>query len=285
MIENNFTVGVVEAGITLVDEIVIDPSRTVTDVVRVRQETGGLTEDFKNAELLILEYGETLFKNEGNFQSLRKNILYKMIDFLDPSWKSILRQGIGFFQSYIVELPEGGNIIQLFNNAGLLTQSEDTSKWWKLISNKINLEDLDNLERLGLEGELLTIKYEKEILKNNGINKHPEHTANEDSSAGYDVLSWRKDNSGNIYEIQIESKMSSRTPPKFYLTRNEYETSVINPKTYCVYLWHIDNSFNDKPLKFDSSWLNENTPKDKKTGKWTEVLINPIESGNPDWQD
>ena len=76
MIENNFTVGVVEAGITLVDEIVIDPSRTVTDVVRVRQETGGLTEDFKNAELLILEYGETLFKNEGNFQSLRKNILY-----------------------------------------------------------------------------------------------------------------------------------------------------------------------------------------------------------------
>ena len=99
MIENNFTVGVVEAGITLVDEIVIDPSRTVTDVVRVRQETGGLTEDFKNAELLILEYGETLFKNEGNFQSLRKNILYKMIDFLDPSWKSILRQGIGFFQS------------------------------------------------------------------------------------------------------------------------------------------------------------------------------------------
>ena len=50
-----------------------------------------------------------------------------MIDFLDPSWKSILRQGIGFFQSYIVELPEGGNIIQLFNNAGLLTQSEDTS--------------------------------------------------------------------------------------------------------------------------------------------------------------
>ena len=132
---------------------------------------------------------------------------------------------------------------------------------------------------------MLTIKYEKEILKNNGINKHPEHTANEDSSAGYDVLSWRKDKSGNIYEIQIESKMSSRTPPKFYLTRNEYETSVINPETYCVYLWHIDNSFNDKPLKFDSSWLNENTPKDKKTGKWTEVLINPIESGNPDWQD
>ena len=30
------------------------------------------------------------------------------------------------FSSYIVELPEGGNIIQL-NNAGLLTQSEDTS--------------------------------------------------------------------------------------------------------------------------------------------------------------
>jgi len=280
---NNFTVGIIEAGISLSEELDMDTQASIQDIIRVKKETGVLTEDYKNAESLILNYGETLFRNSGNFENLRKDILYTMIKVLNPPWKNILRQGRSLFFDYVNELHDGGNIIQVFSYAELSDETEESVKWWKLISNLSDLEEFNNREKLGLEGEILTIKYEKKVLKELGIAKSPSHIAAVDNSAGYDISSWRNTEEGEVYEVYIESKMSSLKPPRFYLTRNEYETSLIKSDKYCVYMWNTDQIPGDEPQKFFTQWLQKNTPIDNGDGEWTEVLINPNSSDNVLW--
>ena len=277
---NHFTVGIIEAGISIIDELEFEQNRTISDIIRVKEETGTLTEDFKNAQNLILDFGETLFKNQGNFENIRKAILYNMISNINPPWKSILRQGSSIFHSYISEILDGGNIIQSFSYAGLDDDSKESISWWKQISNIANIEDSNMKEKLGLEGEILTIKYEKKILKGLNIDKTPEHISTLDSSAGYDVLSWRKDEYGNTYELKIESKMSSFMPTRFYLSRNEYETALNNMDSYEVYLWHKDDTTDSEPQKFIPNWLIDNTPNDSGLGQWREALIIPTGEKN-----
>ena len=40
----------------------MDTKASIQDIIRVKKETGVLTEDYKNAESLILNYGETLLE-------------------------------------------------------------------------------------------------------------------------------------------------------------------------------------------------------------------------------
>jgi len=285
---NDFTIGIIEAGINLIEELEIDTERTVKDIIRVKKETNTLTEDYKNAESLILDYGETLFKDDGKFQKLEKSILFNMISTLSPPWKSSLRHGRELFFSYIKELEEGGNIYQVFLHAGLNDSSEETISWWKLIANLSNTANEDRKEMLGLEGEILTIKYEKDKLDELNIDQKLykiDHIASYDNSAGFDVLSWRKNSNDEIYEIQIESKMSAREVSDFHLTRNEFDKSLSNQDTFCVYLWKKENIYGDTPLKYDAKWLEKNTPKDQGTSYWSEVTITPNDDGIPDWQE
>ena len=140
---------------------------------------------------------------------------------------------------------------------------------------------------LGLEGEILTIKYEKDILDDLNIDQKLykiDHVAYHDNSAGYDVLSWRKNSNDEVYEIHIESKMSAREVSDFHLTRNEFDKSLSKQDTYCVYLWRKDNIYGDTPFKYDAKWLERNTPIDQGTSFWSEVRITPNDDGNPNWQ-
>ena len=275
MDENYFTIGIIDAGQNLDSELEFEKDRTVAEIIKVKEETGTLNQDYKNAEHLILDFGESLFKGNGEFSNPLKNIVFNLIVVTNPPWKSLLRHGIDLFYSYINELPEGGNIIQVFSYAGLDDLSEESIKWWKLISNYSSIEESNSKEKLGLEGEILTIKYEKAYLKSMGIQKAPEHIAPKDPSAGFDVLSWRRDDANNIISIQIESKMSAVSPARFYLTRNEFEVSKKNQDTYQVYLWNKGDTHLNTPAILNTEWLVNNTPEDHGYGEWKEVLITP----------
>ena len=78
-------------------------------------------------------------------------------------------------------------------------------------------------EEIGLAAEEFIFK--REIEKVHKINKqlNVEHTALTDVSAGYDILSYNK----NEEKIYIEVKAVSSSNFKFYLTSNEFNTSNI----------------------------------------------------------
>jgi hypothetical protein len=105
-------------------------------------------------------------------------------------------------------------------------QREGPVKFIKSYSESENKE-------LGDAGEELMLRYEREKLRN-----HPDllskirHVSKEDDSAGYDILSYKK----NGDELYIEVKTTGRhkeTP--FYLSANEYKTWENNTSKYVIY--------------------------------------------------
>ena len=124
-------------------------------------------------------------------------------------------------------------------------------------------------EEIGLAAEEFI--YKREIEKVHKINKqlNVEHTALTDVSAGYDILSYNK----NEEKIYIEVKAVSSSNFKFYLTSNEFNTSNILKNNYFIYLLprdlsnpeHFDydslliiNNINENIFKNHNEWKIEN---------------------------
>ena len=95
---------------------------------------------------------------------------------------------------------------------------------------------------LGLAGEKLVIEYERNILME--LNRHDlaekvKHIALQDSSAGYDVLSYDKD--GNQKYIEVKTTSYTKNTP-FYISRNEVMKSKILADGFWVYrLFNFDS--------------------------------------------
>jgi hypothetical protein len=88
-------------------------------------------------------------------------------------------------------------------------------------------------KELGDAGEELVLRYEREKLRN-----HPDllskirHVSKEDDSAGYDILSYKK-NGDELY-IEVKTTRGNKWTP-FYLSANEYETWKNNTSKYMIY--------------------------------------------------
>ena len=138
--------------------------------------------------------------------------------------------------------------IKNFNTEFRLLKSEILNQFRKLKFSPAELEKrLLNQKIIGLKAEKLILKNEITLLKEFEIKELPVHVANEDVSAGYDILSFRKINS-KISEIFIEVKAVSLSNYQFYLSSSEYQTAMkLNPYYY-IYLLPVDYSL---PNEFD----------------------------------
>jgi hypothetical protein len=91
-------------------------------------------------------------------------------------------------------------------------------------------------QSLGLAGELLILKYERERLIRLGKEKladKVEHTSSiKGDGEGYDILSFEKNGAERLIEVKT-TKYSSETP--FFVTRNELATSKTLAAHYHVY--------------------------------------------------
>ena len=96
-------------------------------------------------------------------------------------------------------------------------------------------------EKLGLDAELLILSYEKDILRKESIDLKPSHISIEDTSAGYDIESYRKKKK-EISKIFIEVKAVRLSDYRFYLSSGEYEFSLNNRDSYYIYLLPVDMS-------------------------------------------
>lgn len=267
---NYFRRSIIEAGRQIVEEYNEQP-RNFKDIAEILQEnsvsTGG---DYKTAIALIENYGHQLFDNSGDFEFTPRCILLNLIKATNPSWLSPNQTGRKSVISNIMNDLESYDIVQCFEDAGLLESSKDdeVTKWWKLyVKYAYSREELSNLEIIGLVGEEKTRRYERDYLKSNGIDRDIIDIATEDSKAGYDILSWRK-NGENLKERLIESKMTEQN--RFFFSRNAFNTAIKNQDTYVVYLW---TSQAENPIELYYEDLIKHIPEDKGSGTWTKVEI------------
>lgn len=107
-----------------------------------------------------------------------------------------------------------------------------------------HIENERENKRIGNLGELLVFQYEKEKLKNSGLNKKPEHVAkSQGDGLGYDILSY--DENGDKMYIEVKTTRGNRSSP-FYLTGNELERSIQDKKIYYLYrLYNFSEETNE----------------------------------------
>lgn len=117
---------------------------------------------------------------------------------------------------------------------------------------------INNLKRntkQGLTGEELVIKNQKAILSkdpelNEYVDKIKHLSVDEGDGAGYDILSFKKDEENKIIEHYIEVKSTNsgiETP--FFMSSNELEIAKIKGKQYSIYRLY-KNHKNDKEFKY-----------------------------------
>jgi len=95
-----------------------------------------------------------------------------------------------------------------------------------------NSNEAENKE-LGDAGEELVLGYEREKLRNHSdLLSKIRHVSKENDSAGYDILSYKK-NGDEIY-IEVKTTRGNKETP-FYLSANEYETWENNTSKYVIY--------------------------------------------------
>lgn len=226
--------------------------------------------DFDSAYKLLNEYGEEFFttQEDTEIQILRSNLL-KVVIALNPAWIRKVTLGRDFVFNSINELNnqvESSEIIHTFEVCKLKDNTDmDTIIWWKRLAENYRNND-SNIEK-GIDGEFLTLRYEKDKLNEFNISKDPLLKSIDNETLGYDIVSYRK--SSNIeFEIYIETKFSNNN--KFYLTKNEWNAAKKYMKKYFIYFW---SEGIDIPRIVAFEELKEFILDDKKNSTWDKLII------------
>lgn len=279
MSSNIFKPSFIEAGMYLARRYLENEEMSIKELVSTISNVREDEYDYSSVEnfLNTNEVDLSIFSIEDNdffIDDVSKNTLYKLIVLDNPIWTKNAHNGIAHILASIKSLEGGNDILQCLKNAGLLKQETgDSARWWLKIMQDSRPDD-QNLMDIGTQGEDATIKYEEKYLLKESIEEEVVNIALRYPDEKYDVKSWRRDKSGKIYPIQIESKKTYQN--HFYLSRNEYEAGKKFKDTYKIYYWTSDEQTEPKIIPFKK--LERNIPRDKGSGVWTNVEIKPKES-------
>ena len=124
---------------------------------------------------------------------------------------------------------------------GLLDCRKNRNK--KSFHNKTLAElknQLEINEGYGVEAELAAMEYEAQILKNSRINKLPERISEFNTNAGYDIVSFMREESLSPDKF-IEVKSCSDDRWIFYISKNELVEAKTKQDNYYLYLYNRSN--------------------------------------------
>ena len=195
-----------------------------------------------------------------------------------PIWaKSMTGGRMRFVYSLVKYSKYRNDDLDVFRAAGLLCNppSEQIVTWWDDVSGHARLaSDIEKMAQ-ARKAERLTIAHEKRRLNSLGIERMPEWLGLDDNFAGYDILSFDL-RDGEVINIMIEVKSTVASPPRFFLSRNEWNKA---NQVGDVYKFHVWNMVAARPQLFELNIeeIRAHIPSDNKKGKWSNVEI-PLRS-------
>jgi hypothetical protein len=215
-----------------------------------------------NPYLTIEKYGE-------NPSFIKKLLLAGAIEKLDPEWKNLLKNGIDFFKKEIIKFNDGIDVLNLFKNLNLFEGQETNFKWWAYFESQLKNDNLESRLK-GVEGEMLSLRFEELYLKLHKIDSSPEPTFFLNSNVGYDIKSTRKDTNGQPY---------------FYLSRNEFNVLKEKKQNYFVYFWNVHTFANQSEKIYDVSRKEIDTDMNLHLIKADKIISNsPQDSSASYWE-
>ena len=122
------------------------------------------------------------------------------------------------------------------NNATYSSEKYNNIDFENISTKKIDYVDKQTRsQEIGNIGEEYIFELEKEKLAELNIDKKPEWVSKKNDSYGFDILSYRKKENGEIYRIYIEVKTTTgNLHNQFYVSKLEMEVSKINSNQYVL---------------------------------------------------
>jgi hypothetical protein len=201
-----------------------------------------------------------------------RGCISSILIFALPDWAKLITLGRRrFVQKLYGE--EFRDVKSLFRQAGLLNEPPTDSDiaWWDFVSGRVRLAgDKLKLER-AREAEKLSLQLEESRLIKDGVTKKPQWIAIEDNTAGYDVLSYTKNDYGLINKL-IEVKSTIASPLRFFITRNEWEQALEVGSAYHFHIWDMQHT---PPRLYEKTTddIAPHIPIDNEKGKWQTAII------------
>lgn len=269
MDETAFKISIIDAGININKLHSFKPHKEITDIVREIKlgSVSLISYDYEKAIKIGEIHGFDIFAIEGNRQQQLRNTLKLLMMNLRPFWAQITYLG----RERVKRLLDDDQL-QCFHYADLFSSSpsEEVVDWWEEVGEFFRKIDKDKKIELGRQGEKRTIALERKRLMGWGILQEPEWIAFEDSTAGFDVLSYRKHEKMELRALKIEVKSCSYSPTHFILTRNEWDTAKSDPNNYIFQIWNFDN---DSLTEMSVEEVALHIPQNNGNGEWKELEI------------
>lgn len=187
-----------------------------------------------------------------------------------PAWIKSMKSGRKRFAAEL-----GSDDYVIFEAAGLMEDvpSKELVEWWDDISGRAHLASgLENMKQ-GREAERLSLERERKRLKEEGINREPEWLGLDDNYAGYDILTYDQGETG-LVNRQIEVKSTIASPPRFFISRNEWQKAEKSGEAYCFHVWNMQRQPPNLHI-FSVLDVAPHIPTDNGKGRWsnTEVRV------------
>ena len=232
-----------------------DGSVTYNEVIEALKFLGGKAKAKEIEKYIIEARGKILPKTYqyGGWDSYRKTI-DQMIQFhchREPKYKKY--RGPAYFE-YI-----GPGYYRLIDYEEIDKYSSIESREIELHEiahkNKISEIELDDIleqqKSLGLNGEQIVFKYEKDYLSKNGRSDLAENVrqiSKQSVTEGYDIISYDLDGNSKYIEVKTSKNINSN----FYISDNELKTAEHIKHKYWIYRVIINNTDDFKIIKIQN---------------------------------
>ncbi|KXV29029.1 MULTISPECIES: DUF3883 domain-containing protein [Acetobacteraceae] len=161
------------------------------------------------------------------------------------------------------------NGMQCLRAAGLLGTGARVTDWWDALAAAYRGERDARLLAQGRVGERLSLTYETERLRQEGIARDPVWVALDDNTVGYDILSYAVHGENEVSRL-IEVKTTLSDTPRMILSRNEWKTADQFGAAFQFHLWSLPAGL----LKILSvEEIRRHIPVDNGLGTWESVEI------------
>tara|TARA_Y100001934_G_C12362875_1_gene781720 strand:- start:1788 stop:2705 length:918 start_codon:yes stop_codon:yes gene_type:complete len=233
---------------------------------------GWLTFDTRNNLCLAESLKSIDLEDETHLQ---RELLLLYITNVKPIWIRYLSKGINHAEDRI----SGEDVKQIFRELGLFPNSNYTTKdvvsWWSKIR-VFSLSQKDqNLSKIGYEGELLSLEFEK---KRTG--KNPEYKALQSDNFGYDIRSIVSKSNLDPLHIEVKSSKNGAQSGSMFLSRNEFDKCIKYGDNYQFHLWDL-SLVTPRILILPGKDIIPHIPIDSGNGIWKIV---EIKFRNFDWE-
>lgn len=184
-----------------------------------------------------------------------------------PSWAGLIPKGRGFLATYLAPATR-----QCLEAAGLYDTEPDDQvlACWDRLGAVFRADGDAGRTAVGRQGERLTLQHETARLAAAGrADLVPTWVALDDNSLGYDVRSYEVTPEG-VVSRYIEVKATEAMPPRFFLSRAEWDVAEQLARGYVLHVWHLPSG---RVTELAVDAVQAHMPADQGSGRWHRVEV------------